>query len=151
MPKIRDRDRGYRKTIRAIRKGRHGTVTVGIHSGDGSKERKSGLTVARLGAIHEFGEGVPQRSWLGGWFEANQSDFGRILNRELTAALKRRESIKIAMRRIALKLQGSIQRRFREGIGPELAASTIARKGSTKQLIDKGILRSSITGKVESE
>ena len=35
------------------------------------------------------------------------------------------------------------------GIPPELKPATVARKGSTKQLIDTGVLKSSLTTKTQ--
>lgn len=53
-------------------------ATVGIHEADGSQpkvdyDRKaSSATLSEIAAAHEFGLGVPERSFIRAWFDANE-------------------------------------------------------------------------------
>lgn len=149
------------------------TLTVGIHgaeggaqhsdplqggsfSEDGAIEGASGppLTVAEIASFHEFGRGVPQRSFVRGWFDevTKSGEMGELLRTQLRAAVDGKRSLDEALERVALKAQASMQKRIRNrgnGNYPPLAASTIAKKGSSVPLIDTGQLRASIRAKVE--
>src|SRR5262245_39865552 len=87
--RVTDRDHGYKERLKAISKiGRH-VVNVGIQ-GDraaakhqGAAQKKSGfaalvttaksLSVGEVAAIHEFGLGVPERSWLRAWVDGDKA------------------------------------------------------------------------------
>ncbi len=54
------------------------TISVGIHSEDGAREKRDydgnvhGHTVIEIAEVHEFGlNRLPQRSWLRSWFDSN--------------------------------------------------------------------------------
>ncbi|HXU01515.1 MAG TPA: hypothetical protein VN903_11005 [Polyangia bacterium] len=107
---------------------------------------KSGLTVAELGAIHEFGAGVPERSFLRAWFEENQSAVtAQALSRFKVAQAGKATWQQVADQ-LALWAAAGVQRRIVAGIPPELAQSTIQRKGSSTPLINTGVLKSAISG-----
>lgn len=58
-----------------------------------------------------------------------------------------------ALREIGAEGEGSLKRTLTEGRGewPSLKPGTIARKGSTRPLIDTGIMRSKITSRVDKD
>ncbi|MEM8168046.1 hypothetical protein Q4R38_18910, partial [Morganella morganii] len=49
------------------------------------------------------------------------------------------------------KLSGEVKRKIQSGINPELDPKTVARKGSSKPLIDTGNLLQSITYEVRDK
>jgi len=61
------------------------------------------------------------------------------------------ENPKAALFRLAQEARNDVLDRIDSGIDPPLKDSTIARKGSSLPLVDKGILRASITGIVRKE
>lgn len=126
-------------------------VTAGILEREGSAAHPDakGLTIAALAEIHEFGLGVPERSFIRAWFDQHQPEIVAVLKGRLAEAARGRISYDDAINQFALWVQGSIQRRIRDGIPPPLAPETIRRKGSSVPLIDTGVLRSSITAKAE--
>lgn len=110
-------------------------VTAGIHS-DAGVHPTAGLPIVQLGEIHEYSKRHP-RSWLRGWFDENRP--------QLEAWLVQFAHNPAAL---ALKLEASIKARVAAGIPPPLKRETIRRKGSSKPLIDTGVLLSKITARV---
>jgi hypothetical protein len=60
------RDSGSTGLMRRL-EGLAGSVTIGVHEDAGAYP--DGTPVATVGAAHEFGGGVPQRSWLRGYLD----------------------------------------------------------------------------------
>lgn len=140
------------------------SITVGIHGDDGSDPKAdatweadgaltpaSGLTVAEVAAFHEFGLGVPQRSFIRSWFDEAIEENRALIHSQLRLVVQRKLTLDVALERIALKLEANIKRRIRNRIPPPLAQSTIDRKGSSVPLIDTGQLRNAIRARVVRE
>lgn len=149
---LRDVDHGYRQRLKSIA-GLPGTVSVGIHAAEGAQaEPKGDVTVLQVAIWNHFGvvdaEGkvrIPARPFLTDWFDANQERATKMwtaLNRQVAAGKITSEQ---ALNLFGQKCVGEIQRKIADGVPPPNADSTIARKGSSKPLIDTGQLRSSIT------
>lgn len=137
-------------------------ITVGIHgeeggemhgsdtfAEDGAIERSSELTVADIGTIHEFGLGVPERSFIRAWFDEASDENRALLQSRLKLVIAGKLTPEQALERCALKFEAGVRRRIRARIPPPLAQSTIDRKGSSTPLIDTGQLVSSIRAKAE--
>lgn len=122
------------------------SITFGIHADEGA-ESHGAETVAEIASKHEFGLGVPQRSWLRGFVSEEQEEISNVVEQTMRLASDRGPA---AYDAAALILAGKMQARFAKGIGPELAPATVAAKGSSLQLVDTGVMRSSITGKVSA-
>jgi len=149
MPRrVTVRDRGYNRLMRRLqRKNSQAEVTVGVHDDAGS--HGDGASVAEIAAFHELGLGVPERSWLGGWVDENEAENKTALRQVGKDLIKGRiGSVEQGLERFGHAAVGGIQQRISDGIEPELADSTVAQKGSSTPLIDKGTLRTSITHKV---
>ena len=121
---------------------------IGTGAAEGHEGSTSDLTVAQIAEIHEFGLGVPQRSWLRDTIEENLPRIEQAIAQESLNIQTGRATYEQALGRIGAFVQGLIQVRIAGGIPPGLADSTIARKGSSTPLIDTGQLRSSITYEV---
>lgn len=148
---VKDTDRGYAALVRRLTTAGEPTVSVGIHEAEGSASEEGGATVAEIGSYHEFGLGVPQRSFIRDWFDENEeANKERIRKLAKAVAEGKIPSAEMALERFGLYAVGSIQSRIADGIEPELAEETIRRKGSSTPLIDTGTLRSSITHKVNT-
>ena len=145
--RIVTRDRGLLAFRRALATAGASAVAVGIHEDAGMHE-DSGLSMAELGAIHEFGLGnVPERSFLRSWAD----DRGVALPVEFASRIEQSlingEATRI-LNQIGLSAVGEIQQRMALGTPPPNEPATIARKGSSVPLIDTGALRQSIAYKV---
>lgn len=118
---IRTRDTGLAAFVKRLTSPE---VTVGVHSADGSEvEEGSDLTVAEIAAIHEFGLGVPERSWLRDFVDENREQLSDML---ATTALQIAKGVNqdTAMNRFGLAVVGLIRKRIVAGIEPELAEET---------------------------
>lgn len=126
-------------------------VAVGILSGHGAEEeREAGLTMAQLGAIHEFGApeaNIPERSFLRHTADARREDVADLLQRGIAALSAGEATAKMVYDATGAFLSGAVKEYITEGEGPPppLSPVTIRRKGSTHRLIDTGRLLGSIT------
>lgn len=152
-------------------------VTVGVHGDDGAREHVANdaegapLKVVDVGTFHEFGvgpfsvmsfaadgsgsvhehPGIPQRSFIRAWFDESQDFIRQTLESQMRLVVAGKLTAEQATERIALAFEGSVKQRIARGIAPPLAASTIRKKGSSKQLIDKGQLRAAVRGRGQLE
>jgi hypothetical protein len=147
------------------------TITVGVHGDDGAQvhepppkktqapandttlgpanDVRQALTVADIARFHEFGLGVPQRSFIRAWFDEQQPFIVQTLQQQMALVVAGKLTAEKAAARIALAFEGDMKKRIAKGIGPPLAKSTIARKGSSKPLIHTGQLRNAIRARAE--
>lgn len=138
-------DRGYSKLIRVVQAQAGYAVTVGVQ-GSKAEADHGGLTVGELAAIHEFGLGVPERSFLRAWFDQNSVQVQNDLRAATRQILLGRLTPERAAEVLGLRLAGQIQTFIADGhVKPALSQQTIRRKGSSVPLIDTGQLRSAIS------
>lgn len=148
------------------------TITVGVHGEDGADVHRGGgfaedgaiepgraLTVAEVASFHEFGvppyqlpsgaihPGIPQRSFIRAWFDESQPFIAETLRSQMRQVVAGTLPTEKAMARIALAFEASVKQRIARGIAPPLSPVTIAMKGSSKPLIDRGQLRAAVRGK----
>ena len=102
------------------------SVTVGIHADDGAavKEGSEELTVAEVAAVHEFGIGVPERSWLRGYVDESEPDIKRRLRASADAVTRGRIDAQTAADRIGLHIVGGMRERIMDGIQPPRTDAT---------------------------
>lgn len=155
--KVTDTDRGAKamlERIRALAASKR-RVRVGILSDSPKKARQGGagkLSLLEVAILHEFGApaaGIPQRSFIRATIDERAADIAKLQ----LALAKRVAGGEIteeqALGQLGAKVAAWIKTRIASGIAPANAASTIAKKGSSKPLVDTGQLRSSITHVVE--
>lgn len=147
---VKDTDRGFRNLIRALGKDKELVLTVGVHGPEGGvpAEGDSRLTVTEVATIHEYGLGVPERSFIRGWADETRTENEDNLRKIAEAVVKGKFDLRTGLERYGLRCVGSVQRRISGNIPPPLAQVTIDRKGSSVALIDTGQLRSSIRHQV---
>ena len=148
---VRDVDHGASALLRRFN--RRVRIRIGVMGSDAASAKKgdgsSGLTVADVATFHEFGLGVPKRSFIRDWVDEDSEENHRLLRRMADDVARGRGTISRAADRVALVMQAGMQERITDGIAPPLDPATVERKGSTTPLIDTGQLRSSITGIAE--
>ena len=124
-------------------------IRLGIQGKEADEQHgESPYTVAQVAACHEFGLGVPERSFLRGWLEEEQEKVQRLLQKVLSQIMKGEIDAETGLERAGAMFVGWIQVRIANRIDPPLAPATIKRKRSDVPLIDTGVLRSSITYRV---
>lgn len=158
---VKDVDHGFKKLLENAHAAAKGSgVSVGIHAKEGDVQHKpepgkkpEPVTVLDVAIWNEFGLGVPERSFLRAWVDQNPGPNADALRRATMMILKGERTVAEAMELVGLKLAGNMQKAIAENsLGlKENAASTIARKGSSKPLEDIGQMRQSITHMVRSK
>jgi len=126
-------------------------IEAGIFAEEGAeaKEGSPGATLIQIANIHELGLGVPQRSFIRGWFEENKDRVSELFAKQLDKlGVSRVETV---LERLALWVQADIQLRITRRIPPPLADATIKRKKSSVPLVDTGQLKGSILAKVNGK
>jgi hypothetical protein len=108
-------------------------------------QRGSGDTVADIAAKHEFGLGVPRRSFIADWVDESLEAANRRLKKSAALVFREKMPLKQAYGLFGMWAVGEIQRRIKSRIPPPLSPVTIRRKRSSVPLIDTGQLWSSIT------
>lgn len=118
-------------------------ITVGIHKEEDARS-ESDLSNAQIGFIHEFGVGVPQRSFLRSTLANNKREYRKQLQKIVNSGSKKK-----LKKSLALQAEMDVKDTITKGIPPPLADSTIKKKkGQDTPLIDTGQFLESIKGKV---
>lgn len=153
MTTVRDRDHGARRLLQIV--ARRPRVRVGIFSPEAGAPKKSspGTSLVVVAAAHEFGIGVPRRSFINDWAEYAWANAARRMRRVV------KRTIQGGSLREGLEVWGSwaansMKYRISLGIPPELSErrkreKKVRGKKGDRPLIDTGQLRSSITYQVE--
>jgi phage gpG-like protein len=129
-----------------------GRVLIGVPKAAGAYE--DGTPVALIAAVHEFGSSdgrVPERSFLRVPLRAKRKEISNVVRQQLPAVVNGDLQMSTLQHQVGAYAVGVVQQAIAEGIAPPNAPSTVARKGSSKPLIDTGHMRQSITYVVEGE
>ena len=132
-----------------VKKAQKTTLSVGIINA-GTYE--DGTPVTAVAAMHEFGAGVPKRSFLKMPFEVKQKELKKAFTDGYNGVLMGKYTAKTAMSKVGLVAQGISKNAIKEqGYGnwkPLKEATVSAKGGKSKILFDTGRLVQSITYKV---
>lgn len=153
MVRIRDTDRGYRKLMQRLRREakRKHIVRVGVMGPEGQQEHKgSGTTVVEVASYHEFGRGVPERSFIRSTVDENEPKYRGLLRRIGVGIVQGKVTAKKGLNILGLQIVSDIQGKIESNIPPKLHPSTVAQKGSSVALIDTGQLKNSVVHQVVS-
>jgi hypothetical protein len=122
---IIDRDRGYGLVLTNVRKMRDGKMMrVGVT--DAPHDGTPGMTVADIGAIHEFGLGsAPQRSFLRAWVDQEQASWMRRLRAAVLSFILSSDAWEEKFGKYCVD---GIRKRIWENIPPPLQEATVTRK-----------------------
>lgn len=138
------------KMLSGLEKGHF--VDVGILGEKGSKTEAGGATVAMIGAVHEWGSlirKIPKRSFIAMPIQTHQAQIQKDVEGRFAGHLERGD-VGAIFTDIGISAEGVIQDAFDTGgfgTWKPLQESTIKAKGSDSILINKAILRKSITSK----
>lgn len=118
-------------------------INVGFNEKSGSYE--DGTTTAQVAAWNEYGtEHSPARPFMRQTIENNEDRITKFVNAKAGAAIRSGGSAAEVLNAIGAYTKGRMQKEIRDGEFEPNAPSTIARKGSSKPLIDSGRMRQSI-------
>lgn len=122
-------------------------VDVGFNENSGSypaEEGEESITIADVAAWNEFGtERAPSRPFMRQTIKDNKKKITNHANKALKAALNGGGTQEL-LNSIGSYTKGQMQKEIRNGDWEPNAPSTIAKKGSSKPLIDTGRMRKSI-------
>ncbi len=148
--KVTDRDRGFAAIMRRFAKSdRPVSITVGFHDAEGGASTASGKTVLEVATINEYGLGVPARSMIAAWYDANEAKNQEILRKIGERVVKGKITAEQGLEQAGLLFVAEVQARISSGIPPENAQSTIDKKGSSTPLVDTGQMKSAIRHRVQ--
>jgi hypothetical protein len=139
---IIDKDMGWNALKKEMLRRKPDHVDVGVMVQNDS--RSDAIGNVALALIHELGLGVPERSFVRGTIDANETKYRALVKLLAGQIVEGRLNKKQALMLLGAKVEADIKERVRAGIQPPLAPSTVAHKGSSTPLIDTGQLLSSI-------
>lgn len=136
-----DKDLGLKHFIREMQLARTAIVEIGIHK----DAFNDGESVAEYGAYNEFGTAhIPERSFMRSSFDENSQAISNDLAKRYDQVKTGQLTVYRALKLVGERHVGHIKVKIGSNIQPANSAATIARKGSSKTLIDTGIMRNSI-------
>lgn len=123
-------------------------LKVGIMS---DKKADDGTSIAEYGAFNEFGtKTIPERPFMRTNYDSHQDKYNKFTERMLGGVLDLKMKPKQAFDFLGKLVADDLEAIVKGWILPRNADSTIAKKGSSRPLNDKGKLRDSFTWKVEN-
>jgi len=131
------------------------SVAVGVLSGAGTY--KNGTEITTIASVHEFGaphKNIPQRSFLRVPFAHEKIRLNKVIDKSFMALANGKISVKSAYDIIGAEARNIVIKAFStSGFGKWEGNSniTVAKKGSSKPLIDTGRLMQSITWEVRHD
>ena len=135
--------------LKNLEKAKRGYVAVGLPAEEvGGTVYDDGQTVAQVGAQHEYGAGVPRRSFLRTPFDIKKDDLDKAIAKQFEDVFKRGKKAEQALGLIGTVAVNISKGAFTtRGYGewPDITQATKDAKGSSQVLIDTGTLRNSIT------
>jgi len=146
--KVKDIDKGFKQL--AAQLGGMGSVSLGIHEAQAKEAHPdSELTVGQIGAIHEFGLGVPARPFVRTWIDTNANKLVQEAANQYRLVAKGGISRKAALENLGYAWTDRLRKWVRAGnVRPTLSASTIKSKGSSIPLVDSGKMINSVQYRV---
>jgi hypothetical protein len=135
--------------LKNLEKAKSGFVAVGLPAEEiGGKIYGDGQTVATIGAIHEYGVGVPRRSFLRTPFTAKKDDLSEAIASQFADVFERGKSAEQALGLIGTIAMNISKGAFTSrgyGEWPDIQQATKDAKGSSQVLVNTKILSGSIT------
>lgn len=128
------------------------SVFVGIQGSEGDAQHgDDGMSNVEMGTLHEFGIGVPERSFIRATIDAYEKPITEKLATFGQRVVLGELSEDAALGLVGEYAVGLIKGRIQSHIPPPNAPETIAKKGTETPLIEHGTLFSSITWRLGSE
>lgn len=149
---VADIDLGLDDILKEIKKLSKLQLLIGVQEGSitsretkGYNTRDAGINVAGYAAQNEFGTNeIPQRSFMRSSFDENLTRIESFITLKYGQVIDGNISARDAVGLVGQAMTGTIQRKIRQITFPPNSALTIARKGSSKPLIDFGQMIASI-------
>lgn len=147
-------DHGADELLSRLRRAVGARVRVGVleeATKTSREEEGAPLTLLEVAATHEFGApaaGIPQRSFIRAGVDAQLPEIQRVQRALAAQTIRGAITLDVALDRLGAKVAALLQNRIAAGVDPPNSPATIARKGSSKPLVDTGQLKAAITWRV---
>lgn len=129
-------------------------VKVGVLASKGGNADHDGIAMIELAAIHEYGSpaaNIPERSFIRSAF-AKKTELNAFVTKLAKAIVDGKLDARRALHMLGTWAAAKVKKNITErDIPPPLKPKTIARKKSTKPLVDTGRLLNAITYEVSEE
>lgn len=123
-------------------------VKTGIQSDAGENE---GVSIAEYAAFNEFGTRIiPERPFMRKTFDDNLANYNKLIERLFKGMLGGKLDAKMAFKILGQQTEDDMKNTILTGNFTPNSAYTIAKKGSSRPLIDTGTMRNSIRYEVEN-
>lgn len=141
-----DRDIGFKKIVADLGELAKAEVLVGIQSGSkthvqssrGNKQ-KAGINIAQYAAQNEFGtKTILERSFLRTAFDENINILEPFISSRYGQVIDGSKTIQQGLGEIGQAMEGMVKKKIRQIQTPPNSKKTIAKKKSSKPLIDFG-------------
>lgn len=124
------------------------TVSVGFQQGSTYPD---GTEVVDVAAWNEFGTStIPQRPFMRNTLDNNEDDIRSFVSQQVQSVVNG-GTAEDALKQTGIYVKGLMQEEIRNGSFTPNAPSTIAKKGSSKPLIDTGLMRQSVNYQVRKK
>ena len=150
-----DRDLGYGKMMTEFKAAKgESAVFVGFLRSSGThkaKDKGKPITMAQLGAVHEFGSSdgkIPERSFMRSAVDANHGKLESLIAKLSGQVMDGLMAKKKALGILGETVKQLMKNKIVGGLQPPLKPATIQAKGSSKPLIDTGQLVNSLEWEV---
>lgn len=156
MSDVVEKRKLWDKLLAHAHKLEHAHVKVGVLSSKGGDATHEGsdMTLVEIAAVHEFGnDHVPERSFIRRTLDQRvRGDLVRLQEGLARLVVTKGLDPEKALATIGSWAAAEVKKTITEDdIPPPLAASTIRAKGSSKPLVDTGLLKNSISYEVITE
>ena len=135
--------------LKNLEKAKRGYIAVGLPSEEvGGTVYDNGQTVAQVGAQHEYGAGVPRRSFLRTPFAVKKDDMDKAIAKQFEDVFNRGKKAEQALGLVGKVAVNIVKGAFLTGgygEWPDITDATKAAKDSTRILVDNKTLSGSIT------
>lgn len=142
-----EKDMGLKRIIAAVKVLEKRSVKIGVQSGSG--KGKSGVDVLDYAVYNEFGtKDIPSRPFMRATADANRATVGK-LGEAMLGQVYAGMGPETALRQIGAQYEKIQKDNIKNGPWAPNSPETIRRKGSSKPLIDHGVLIGAIRYEVE--
>lgn len=155
-PSFRENRRRYDAIVKEMELLNDSYVLVGFQEGQvtkvqtkGGRKKEAGHSMAQIAAENEFGTSrIPARPFMSTSFDENRARINKAVQGEYGKIVDGTSSVRRSLSLIGLFMADLVQKKIRDIHYPPNSPKTIARKGSSKPLIDFGQMVQSVRHKV---
>lgn len=143
---VKDTDKGLQNILKNVKEFKDIVVKVGVQGAE-ANSRNEGIRVVDYATANEYGtDAIPARSFIRSTVDDNKG-FKDEINHAFTSVITGKDTPLSAMAKVGIIARDDIIAKINKGDNrwKPLSKETIARKKSSKPLIDTGRMKQSIT------